>query len=106
MTAEVYARTSESGSLLDGQTDNLDGSPAFLNTDTPEPDRQIDVQSEAVDGSSITDFDEEMSVLVTPGLDAAEVHSLLAAKRGTLAAGNGPFGDGDSCLFGAVIVGG
>jgi hypothetical protein len=103
--AEVYARTSESGALLDGQDDLLDGSPAFLNTDTPEEERQIDTQSEAADASSVIEFDDDISTLVSAGLDTVEVHALLAAKRGTLAAGNGPFGDGDSCLFGATVLG-
>ena len=42
VNAEIYARTTQDGSLLDGASDLLDGDPAFLNAATAETDRIVD----------------------------------------------------------------
>src|SRR5690606_28271305 len=45
---EIYVKTSANGAIFNGSQDDLQGGPAagdFLNTDTPEDDRQLDTQS-------------------------------------------------------------
>ena len=101
--AEIYVATTVDGVLVDGQVDDLDGSPEFLNAATPEDARQVEVQTEATDNSSTIDMDEDMSSFVLPDGTTFHVLTFVGAKRGTLAAGNGPFGDGNSCLIGLQI---
>ncbi len=103
--AEVYARTTQDGALLDGQTDNLTGDPAFLNTGTAETERQVDTES-ADSGSLVgLDLDDDLSVLVATDASAFEFHVVIGAKSGTLPAGNGVWGDGSRCGFGVSRFG-
>ncbi len=102
--AEVYARSSVDGSILDGQ-DNLPGGPAaidFLNPGTPELDRQLD--TEDIAGADASYNENEYSV-ASP--DGTGLHGQLAlgVKNGNLAAGNGIYGDGNVCLIQGTVFG-
>jgi hypothetical protein len=109
--AEVYARTTQDGSMLDGQVDSvlLDGDPAFLNTGTEEADRRVAsrrANSDATDDALPTgvrqvnlDLDDDISALVGPDGTAVEFHAVLGAKTGALAS-NGLWGEGNRCGFG------
>lgn len=98
--AEVLVRTSQDGSVLDGQTDNLDGDPAFLNGATAEGDRQVDTAT--ADSGDLVDseFDDDLTGLVAPDGTGYEFHAKLVAKTGTPGGGNGVWGAGDRCAFG------
>lgn len=98
--AEVYASTTQDNSMLDGQTDLLDGSPAFLNVGTAEADRQVDTASATSAGPVALEMDDDESGLVQPDGTAFEFRAVLGSKIGNLAGGNGPWGDGDRCGFG------
>jgi hypothetical protein len=101
---EVYGRTTADGSILDGQ-DNLPGGPAaadFLNTGTPELDRQLDTEDIAGPDAS---YNENEYALASP--DGTGLHGQLAlgVKNGNLAAGNGIYGDGNVCLIQGTVFG-
>ncbi len=98
--SEVYARTSQDGALLDGQNDNLDGDPAFLNTGTAETDRQIEIATANTGNLVNLDLDDDFSGLVAPDASAYEFHVVHGAKTGDLPGGNGIWGGGDRCGFG------
>jgi hypothetical protein len=102
--AEVYARSSVDGSVLDGQ-DNLPGGPAatdFLNPGTPELDRQLD--TEDIAGADASYNENEYSV-ASP--DGTGLHGQLAlgVKNGNLGGGNGIYGDGNVCLIQGTVFG-
>ena len=106
VVAEVYARTTADGALLDGQVDTLDGQAAFLNAATAEADRQVDAV-QANSGNQVNlDLDDDMSALVAPDGSAVEFHAVLGAKSGALAPGNGLWGEGSRCGFGLSRFGG
>lgn len=99
LRAEVFARTSQDGAMLAGQTDTLSGAPAFLNTGTAESARQIDLSTASADAASIT-MASPSSTLVASDGSAFEFRAITGAKQGTLSGGNGVWGDGNRCAFG------
>lgn len=103
--AEVYASTSQDGSLLDAQLDNLDGDPAFLNAATAESNRQVDSQTAETGSLVALNGDDDQSLLVAPDGTAYEFLTVTAAKTGNLPAGNGVWGDGNRCGFGMSRMG-
>ena len=103
--AEIYARTSQDGSMLDGQVDNLDGNPAFLNAATAESNRQIDAQIAETGALVSLNGDDDLSLLVAPDGNAYELRTVTGAKTGSLPAGNGVWGDGNRCGFGMSRMG-
>jgi hypothetical protein len=101
---EVYARTSVNGSILDGQ-DNLPGGPAatdFLNPGTEELDRQLDTEDIAGADAS---YNENEYAIASP--DGTGLHGQLAlgVKNGSLAGGNGIYGEGNVCLIQGTVFG-
>ena len=101
---EVYGRTSVDGSILDGQ-DNLPGGPAaadFLNTGTPELDRQLDTEDIAGADAS---YNENEYALASPDGTGLNGQLALGVKNGNLAAGNGIYGDGNVCLIQGTVFG-
>ena len=100
LRAEVYARTSQDGAILDGPvSDTLDGDPAFLTTGTAEAARQVDVTT--VGGvAAATDFDNPEATLVAADGSAFEFRVSTGVKQGTLPNGNGVWGPNDRCAFG------
>ncbi len=97
---EVYVSTTQDGAILDGLTaDSLDGDPAFLTTGTAEASRQVDITLANGNGST-ADMDNPATTLVAA--DGATFQFVIAtgAKQGTLAGGNGVWGDGNRCSFG------
>ncbi len=94
---EMYAATSSSFSILEG-TDDLPGGPAagdYLNTDTPEVDRQLDTQTVVGPGAS---YQEQEGMVAAPNGPAVSVISGIGVKNGAVAA-NGPYGPGNACIF-------
>ena len=104
--AEVYARSSVDGSILDGQ-DNLPGGPLaadFLNTDasTAELDRQLDTEDVAGADAS---YNENEYAVASPDGTGLNGQLALGVKNGNLAAGNGIYGDGNVCLIQGTVFG-
>ena len=102
--AEAYVRTTESGAIFDGQTDLLDGDPAYLDTGTVETDRQVDTANSGTNSTSV-DLDEDLSSLVAPDGTIVQWHTQLASKHGAAPGGDGPFGAGNRCGFAYTIIG-
>ena len=101
---EVYGRTSANGAILDGQ-DNLPGGPAaadFLNTATPELERQLDTEDIAGADAS---YNENEFTVASPDGTALNGQLGLGVKNGNLAGGNGVYGDGNVCLIQGTVLG-
>ena len=98
--ADVYARTSQDGAMLDGQVDNLVGTLAFLDVATAETSRQVDSQIAETGALASLNGDDDSSLLVAPDGNAYEFRTIIGAKTGNLPAGNGAWGQGDRCGFG------
>jgi hypothetical protein len=101
---EAYARTTENGAIFDGQTDLLDGDPAYLDTGTAETDRQVDTVNSGTNSTTV-DLDEEVSGLIAPDGTFVQFHVQLTSKHGAAPGGNGPFGAGNRCGFSYTIIG-
>lgn len=100
---EMYAATAVDGSIMDGSDDQSGGAAAdFLNTTTPETDRQVDINDT---GANSAGLDESEFVII--GADGTHLlgSTTIAVKTGTLTGGNGVYGSGNVCLFGANITG-
>ena len=101
---EIYVRSAVDGALLDGQSDTLEGDPDFLDDDTAEDDRQVEVVSNSTPNSATIELDEDISGIVTPEGALHQVQVFLAVKHGNLAGGNGIYGSGNACLLGLQIL--
>jgi hypothetical protein len=103
-SAEIYIATSVNGAIFDG-ADELSGGPAatdFLNTDTAEELRRLDVIT--VTGPN-GQMDESEFTAIAPDGTRLIGQTIVAAKDGALAGGNGAYGDGNVCLFGGEVAG-
>jgi hypothetical protein len=102
---ELYVKTSANGAIVQG-TDTLAGGNAatdFLNTDTPEVDRQLDTQQTGATSASYGES--EFSITSADGATQLLGIPSIAVKNGALAGGNGVYGDGNVCLFGLQVTG-
>lgn len=100
---EIYARTTDGGTLLAGE-DDAPGNPGsgLLGPGTGEQDRQLDVAQ--VEDSGQAAFDTGQGAVAAADGTFFSVFSVIGVKQGSLPAGNGAFGEGNSCLFGATIT--
>jgi|GEM_PF-730995 len=99
-----YIKTSENGVIFDSDVDDIDGNPAFLNTNTLEADRMILDQSANVNDASIDADSSYATQVFTPGGVSFEMQPGGAVKNGTLPNGNGVYGPGDACLAAGNMV--
>jgi len=100
---EIYARTSVDRSIMEGN-DDLPGGPAatdYLNTNTAEVDRQLDVES--VTGNDAF-YDEAEGLAGAPDLTALNILTGIGVKNGVVAA-DGPYGPGNACVFQGAAMG-
>ena len=100
--ADVYISTTANGAILDGEND-LSGDPDFLDTNTPEIDRALEIDTSALlDAATVNET--EFTAMAPDGTKlVGQVGT--AAKNGDLAGGNGIYGAGNVCLFTAEIAG-
>lgn len=94
---EIYARTKRDFSIMEG-SDDLAGGPLgtdYLNSDTPEANRQLDVQE--VTGNGAT-YNEQENMMAAPGGPAISMVTGIGVKNGPVFA-NGPYGPGNACIF-------
>ncbi|HTU13717.1 MAG TPA: hypothetical protein VMF31_00845 [Solirubrobacterales bacterium] len=95
----LYAKTTQNGAILDSDNDDLDGDPLFLDTDTPENERELQYDYTSANSSSFYGIHSTESVVEAPDGTSIEVRIPIAVKQGDLPGGNGIYGDGDVCLF-------
>ena len=103
LRGEIYVRTSEDFSIMEG-TDDLPGGPLvtdFLNTTTLEADRQLDTQSVTGVGAS---YNEDENMAGAPDSTALQMVTGIGVKNGPSAA-NGPYGPGNACVFQGAAFG-
>ncbi len=100
---EIYVRTTDPGALLAGE-DDLPGNPgnALLGPNTAEPDRQLDVERVENDGEAA--FATNQGAVAAPDGTYFNVFTTIGVKQGALVGGNGAFGEGNVCLFGATFT--
>lgn len=102
---EMYIATATNGAVFNGANDALQGGPAatdFLNTDTDEVDRTIDDAQAVTNDASYNEG--ELTALAPDGTSLIGQTS-VGAKNGTLAGGNGVYGEGNVCVFGGEFAG-
>jgi hypothetical protein len=103
--AEMYIATATNGAVFNGTIDALQGGPAatdFLNTDTDEVDRTLDDATIAANDAT---YNEGEFTALGPDGTSLIGQTSVGAKNGTLAAGNGAYGEGNVCVFGGEIAG-
>lgn len=98
--AEVYAATTEAGSVFVGNSDSLYGDP-FLEPTTKEDERQIYTQST---GENDANGWRTIFQISAPGGTSLAGEVALFAKNGTLTEGQGVYGAGDACLFSGYVT--
>ena len=101
--AEVFIRTTVNGAVFDGETDDADGAPSFLNTGTPETEREVEWESASTNSASILSAEDNVFVAMAPDGTAVQGIIPLAARNGTLPEGNGAYGGG-GCLFSGSML--
>jgi hypothetical protein len=100
--AETYIKTSVSGALFSSDSDDKDGGALatdLLNTDTPEDQRQLRDTSAGPNDADLYGYDYSDFTAVAADGSFLFGDTVVGAKNGTLAGGNGPWGAGDACLF-------
>jgi hypothetical protein len=103
--AEMYIATATNGAVFNGSSDDLQGGPAatdFLNTDTDDVDRTIDDATAPANDAAYNEG--ELTALAPDGTSLIGQTS-VGAKNGTLAGGNGVYGEGNVCVFGGEFAG-
>jgi hypothetical protein len=95
----ISIKTSQNGVVFDSDESQASGSPNYLNTDTEVEEREL-VEDDV--GANSADFvgegDTAFSAMAPDGT-TVRGDGQVGAKNGTLAAGNGLYGEGDACLF-------
>jgi hypothetical protein len=100
---EIYVRAKDGGALIAGD-DGLPGTPgsSLLGPGTAEQDRQLDVQQVEETGQAA--FDTSEGAVAAADGTFFSVLSVIGVKQGSLPGGNGAFGEGNVCLFGATTT--
>jgi hypothetical protein len=103
---EIYVQTNANGAIFNGTADFKVGGPAatdFLNTDTLETDRQLEVQQAAALTAAYNEG--EFTAASADGQTQLVGQTSVGVKNGDLAGGNGAYGSGNVCLFGLQVSG-
>ncbi len=96
---EIYGKTTEAGSILDGEED-LDGGALpsdYLTPSTADIDRVL--HTEQTGGANDAQYAEDEYALGAADGTSLIGETAIAVKNGNLAGGNGPYGSGNVCLF-------
>ncbi|MBK8294665.1 MAG: hypothetical protein IPK93_07805 [Solirubrobacterales bacterium] len=94
----IYVKTTENGSAFDSGHDSLYGDPDFLNSTTPEDDRELLTISAGTDSADIDAGGHDASTFFSPSGATFEMQPEGIVKNGTLPGGNGFYGAGDVCI--------
>jgi hypothetical protein len=103
--ADAFIRTTENGSVLDSNIDDLDGDPAYLNTSTLETDRELEDQQATPNSADTEAEDDGVFAAAAPDGTGITGQINLAAKNGNLPVGNALYGAGNACLFWGHAIG-
>lgn len=100
---EVFVFSRQAGALLAGE-DGLPGRPGstLLGPGTPEASRQL--HAEQVENDNEALFATSTGAVAGPEGTYFQITTAIGVKQGTLPGGNGAYGDGNACLFGATIT--
>lgn len=101
--ASFFIKTTENGVIFQSDDDDLAGDP-FLNSATPETDRQLMDDYASVNSAEVYFIHSDETVAMLPDGSAFEARHSLAVKNGTLPGGNGLYGDGNVCLVAGDIT--
>ncbi|MGB7686677.1 MAG: hypothetical protein WBL45_12950 [Solirubrobacterales bacterium] len=104
VNAATFIRTSENGSIFNSDGRELQGNPNFLNTNTPEGDREVVAESAGTNAASYFGVHSPEFTAMAPGGTAVRGDVQVGVKNGTLASGNGVYGNGNVCLFAGEIT--
>jgi hypothetical protein len=101
---EMYVRTTADGAMMSG-ADSWPGNAGtvFVNIAMAEVDRQLYTEVAAAVNSA--SFSEQPGAITAADGTNYSVLSNIGVKQGSIPTGNGPFGTGNVCLFGGVILG-
>jgi hypothetical protein len=106
LEAVVYIETLQDGAIFDSDNDELSGGApeGYLNTGTAEIKREV-----ISDNTAINNADMQYEGDTEFGATAADRYTIqgvnmVAEKFGTPAAGNGPYGPGNVCLFSGYVL--
>jgi len=97
--ASIFIKTSENGVLFESAEDRFDGDPLFLNTDTLETNRELLEEGAGANAADVEADSSNATSVFTPSGLSFEMQPSIAVKNGTLAGGNGLYGDGGACIF-------
>lgn len=103
--ANVYIATKQDGAIFDSDEDELSGEApeGYLNVATPEIAREaIEDSTEVNEANMQYEGDTEFGATAADGYTIQGIN-MVAEKYGTPAAGNGPYGPGDICLFSGYV---
>jgi len=95
--AAQYIRTSANGAIFVAAEDSAFGDPSFLDTTTPESEREIFSANAEMDDFGYTP--PSSTYALTAQGKAYTAYTNVFVKQGTLPGGDGPYGPGDACLF-------
>ena len=104
--AVVYIETKQNGAIFDSDDEELSGGPpeGFLDTGTIEDEREvIDDGAETDEADMQYEGDTEFGATAADGYTIQGVNQ-VAEKLGNLAAGTGPYGAGNVCLFSGYVI--
>jgi hypothetical protein len=106
----ILISTTQDGSIFQSGEDELSGPvpAAFLNTSTPEAERELIEASTIPDSSEYQGSEATAFAAMAPKGAAIRGDGQIGVKGGTVPAGESLFGPGDVCLFAAemTIMGG
>jgi hypothetical protein len=101
--AETFIRTHQDGSILSSDDSTLDGS-TFLDTGTAESSRDMSEADGFTDDADTDSDDNATFSAQAPDGTAISGQAEAAARNGTLAGGNGIYGDGNVCIFSGYAI--
>lgn len=103
-SGRVFIETSADGAILESGAVDLSGAPpvGFLNVATAEEDRQLFSVATGADTAAV---DRTSWYAMAPDGTGVGGAAIVAVKQGSLAGGNGVYGDGNVCLFGGDAIG-
>jgi len=102
---ETYIRTREDGSIFSSVTNALSGSPNYLNVASAENTRIIGATSAGANAATVWPAYAGTFFAAAPGGTGIQGVTGIAAKNGAPASGNGIYGNGNACIFGAHVIG-
>ena len=105
LEAVVYIATKQDGAIFDSDNDELSGEApeGYLNVGTPEAERELISDGTIVNEANMQyEGDTEFGATAADGY-TIQGDNLVAEKYGSPAAGNGPYGPGDVCLFSGQV---